>query len=101
MFPSFGPPLIEIEAIIELRDLLTTLHGSATCAKASLKLPKEVNNEATAAVQITEHAVQPATAEAAIGETATREAKRADHGTGRAITKGSQHKSVRSNRRGK
>jgi hypothetical protein len=38
---SLGKPLIALEALRELRDLLCALHDAPKCGKASLKPPKE------------------------------------------------------------
>src|SRR5689334_17433293 len=41
-----GPPVIAIDALLELRDLLTVLRASPQCDKPSLRpLPKEGKNE--------------------------------------------------------
>jgi len=45
---SLGPPLVAVEALLELRDLLTTLRLPADCDKASLKSSlQEEAHEAT------------------------------------------------------
>lgn len=44
---SLGAPLIAVEALCELRDLLSSLHPTNGCGKASLKPFKEEVSEAT------------------------------------------------------
>ena len=53
---SFGSPLISVEALYELRDVLTALQPPASCGKALLKSPAKEGGDET-----TSEATQPTT----------------------------------------
>lgn len=72
-FP-LGSPLISVEALAALRDLIGALRMPASCAMASLNQPpKEGVDEATS--DTTEHAVQPAAARRASSSIASQQAE--------------------------
>jgi len=58
---ALGPPLISVDALTALRDLIEVLQSPQPCGRASLnQSPKEGVNEATS--NATQQAVQPAAA---------------------------------------
>ena len=73
-FP-LGSPLISVEALAALRDLVGALRTSASCDMASLSQPpKEGVDEATS--DVNEHAVQPAAPRRAGSSTSSQQTKR-------------------------
>ena len=72
---SQGPPLIAVEALVALRDLISSLHAAAECAKASLNPPpKEEVSEAVS--QDAETTTQPAAVRCSDSSPSQRQATR-------------------------
>src|SRR5208283_3403091 len=74
---SLGPPLVAVEALLELRDLFTSLRLAADCDKASLK--SSLQEEAHEA---TREAPQSAVQSAASGSPGAGRSPRETEGTG-------------------
>ena len=79
--PGFlvGAPLIAVEALVALRDLIANLHTDAECAKASLNLPpKEEVSEAIS--QHSEPTTKPSAAQHSGSGPSQRQATRTNLG---------------------
>ena len=75
MHVPLGPPLISVEALAALRDLIAALRAPASCDMASLnRPPKEGVDEATS--DTNEYAVQPAVSRGASSSTSKQQAER-------------------------
>jgi hypothetical protein len=65
---TLGKPLVSVEALGELRDLLSTLQASAGCGKATLKImPKEGIDETAEAKHTATASTAPAAGSASSG----------------------------------
>jgi len=89
---TLGKPLVSVDALRELRDLLSTLQASAGCGKASLKdLPKEGIDETAEAKHTAIASTAPA-AGSASSESAGAQTKRPGKRTGGTSLEGRRRK---------
>jgi hypothetical protein len=86
-----GAPVIAIEALTELRDLLVVLRATPRCDMASLKpVLTEVKNEGLS--EVTTSTVQPAAVRSRASRIAKGQERAARPGTGRIVAERSQRK---------